>query len=168
MDTARGLLQAARDELERSEIADVYKANDSPEESSGLLKVISIAERKLRKVIRSPPAAEKEVTDAFESLLVGADIEFTRESENLVYSSKTYIPDFVVTRLSLAIEIKLSAKAGREKEVIGEINDDILAYKTKYRNQLFVVYDTGFIRDVDRFAETFEAQEGVLVRVVKH
>jgi hypothetical protein len=52
--------------------------------------------------------------------------------------------------------------------VIGEINDDILAYSTKYGNILFVVYDCGFIRDVERFSGHFEASKGVLVRVVKH
>ena len=56
----------------------------------------------------------------------------------------------------------------REKELIAEINDDILAYKTKYRNLIFIIYDLGYIRDVDRFAEAFEASEGVIVRVVKH
>lgn len=56
----------------------------------------------------------------------------------------------------------------REKEIIAEINDDILAYRTKYGNIIFGVYDLGYIRDVDRFAETLEGTEGVIVRVVKH
>lgn len=56
----------------------------------------------------------------------------------------------------------------REKEIIAEINDDILAYGTKYGNQIFIVYDNGNIRDVERFCNTFENNEGVLVRVVKH
>jgi hypothetical protein len=64
--------------------------------------------------------------------------------------------------------VKLSGRAGREKEIIAEMNDDILAYKAKYGNILFVVYDVGFIRDVDRFVSQFEQHEGVLVRVIKH
>ena len=60
------------------------------------------------------------------------------------------------------------AKEGREKEIITEINDDILAYQTKYGNLLFVVYDVGFIRDIDRFIDSFEKSTNVIVRVVKH
>jgi hypothetical protein len=56
----------------------------------------------------------------------------------------------------------------RAKDVIGEINDDIIAYSTRWKNLIFVVYDLGFIRDVDTFCSAFEAREGVIVRVVKH
>jgi len=68
----------------------------------------------------------------------------------------------------LATEIKFCNRKEREKEVIAEINDDILAYATKYGNMIFVVYDAGFIRDVERFTTHFENNEGVVVRVVKH
>jgi len=51
---------------------------------------------------------------------------------------------------------------------IAQINDDILAYRTKYGNAFFIVYDCGFIRDVDLFISSFEAQGDVYVRVVKH
>jgi hypothetical protein len=66
------------------------------------------------------------------------------------------------------IDVKLCARTGREKELIAEINDDILAYQTKYRNLFFLVYDMGQIRDVERFASSFEEHENVIVRVVKH
>jgi len=33
---------------------------------------------------------------------------------------------------------------------------------------LFVVYDTGFIRDIDDFIGAFEKQGNVMVKVVKH
>jgi hypothetical protein len=167
LDAARGLLQAAHDELNRSEMGDVFKAKDGPEESSGILRILGIAERKLRKAIRQPPTKEKEVQDSFETLLIGADIEYSREAENVQYSTKSYIPDFVVRKLDLAIEMKLCVRPEREKEIIAEINDDILAYKQKYRNVIFVIYDVGSIRDVDQFSSHFEENEGVLVRVVK-
>lgn len=67
----------------------------------------------------------------------------------------------------MAIEMKLCGRTDREKEIIPEINDDILAYKQKYRNQIFVIYDIGIIRDVEQFSSHFEENEGVLVRVVK-
>jgi hypothetical protein len=68
----------------------------------------------------------------------------------------------------LAIEVKFCGREGREKEIIAEINDDILAYKTKFGNLVFAVYDCGFIRDVDRFVGNSEEAQGVVVRVVKH
>ncbi len=44
---------------------------------------------------------------------------------------------------------------------------DILAYQTKYANILFVVYDCGQIRDVERFIGSFESHPNVVVKVVK-
>lgn len=168
LDTAKGLLQAAHDELESASLSEVYQGRDSPAEASGILKVLAIAERKLRKTIRELPSREREIQDAFENLLIGADLDFSREAESIEYSSKKYVPDFTLSKLDLAVEIKLSARSEREKEIIAEINDDILAYRQKYGNILFVIYDTGFIRDVDRFVGQFEENDGVVVRVIKH
>ena len=106
-----------------------------------------------------------------ESLFIGADLdkEYTREKENVGYSSKTYIPDFAFKRISVVVEAKLCDSAKREKEIIAEINDDIPAYKTKYGNLIFVVYDKGFIRDRDAFAGSIEqAHQHVIIRVIKH
>ena len=49
-----------------------------------------------------------------------------------------------------------------------DTTDDILAYQTRYPILLFIVYDLGFIRDVDRFIEIFEKIKNVMVKVVKH
>jgi len=95
-------------------------------------------------------------------------VPFSRETVRIEYSSKTYTPDFTMEQLDLATEIKFCPVAGREKDIIAEINDDILAYRTRYGNLLFVVYDVGQIRDVDRFVASFEQHENVIVRVVKH
>ncbi len=168
LETAKGLLEAAHDQLQRREINEVYEGKNTPRESSALVKVMNLTERKLRKIIRKPPATEREVQDAFENLLIGADIPHSRETESIEYSSKTYIPDFTLKQIDLAIEIKLCSRDGREKEIIGEINDDILAYKTKFGNLLFVIYDVGQIRDDDRFAREFEKDDDIVVRVVKH
>jgi len=167
LDAAKGFLMAAMDDLERVGIEGVYEGKDTGPESSGLVKILTLIERKLRKVIRSTPAKERDVQDAFESLLVGADISYSRETEAIEYSSKTYVPDFVFQQLDLVVELKLCNKPGREKQIIAEINDDILAYATKYGNQVYAVYDLGHIRDVDRFSSAFEDKDGVLVRVVK-
>lgn len=168
LDSAKGLLQAALDELQVSELTEVYVGKDTGPESSAIFRLINLLEHKLRKVIRTEPKREKEVQEAVENLLIGADLEYSRETEAIEYSSKTYTPDFTLTRLDLALEIKLCGREGREAEIIAEINDDILAYSTKYGNLLFTVYDVGLIRDVERFINCFEKHEGVVVRVVKH
>jgi len=169
LDTARGVLQAAMDRLHRAtQMGDVYEGKDTGPESSAIINVINLAERSLRKAMRDRPSDEKQVQDVFENLLIGAGVPYSREAERIEYSSKTYMPDFVIRKIDLAIELKLCAKSGREKEMIAEINDDILAYRTKYGNLLFVVYDLGFVRDTDRFAGAFEEYPNVVVRVVKH
>lgn len=169
LDTARGILQAALAELSRTQDLDsLYQGKDTPPESSQLIRIINLAEHKLRKAIHDTPENEKQVQDAYESILIGADIPYSRESERIEYSSKTYQPDFTFDKISLAIDVKFCGRSGREKEIISEINDDVLAYQTKYANVFFVVYDTGFIRDIDRFSRSFEEHDNVIVRVVKH
>lgn len=168
LENARGLLMAAKDELRRVGLEGVYKGKNTGPESSDIVKVINLVEHKLRKAIREEPGNEKAVQDVMEALLLGGDVAYTRESEHIEYSTKNYIPDFSVRRLDLVIEVKLCNRTTREKELIAEINDDILAYGTKFGNQLYVVYDVGRIRDVDRFISAFEQHPNVIVRVVKH
>jgi len=167
--TARGILTAAREKLDsEDDIANLYESKDTGPEASLLIKAINLVEHKLRKVLREPPSSEKELQDAFENLLIGADIPYSRETASIEYSSKTYTPDFTVDRADLAIELKVCLENKREKALPAEINDDILAYQQRYGNLLFVVYDTGNIRDVDRFTAHFEEAQGVVVKVVKH
>ena len=166
---ALGVLMSARDELEEAaSLEEVYHGKNTAPEASEIVSIINIADTKLRKVIRNTPAKETEIQDAFENLLVGADIAYKRESPQITYSSKQYRPDFVVPTADLVIEIKLCNKPGHEKERITEINDDILAYGTTWGNQLFVVYDVGMIRDVGTFKGSLEANDNVVVCVVKH
>lgn len=131
-----------------------------------ILPYFSLSEHKLRKVIRTKPEREKEIQDQFENLLIGADIDFEREGPHIDYSSKAYIPDFSFNSIDLAVEIKLCKT--EEKTFIQQINDDILAYKTKFNNLLFIIYDLGVIRDVDTFKQSFEETENVIVHVIKH
>ena len=168
LESATGLLQAAQDHLKRSDLSQVFEGKSIPQEASAIFRIIDIGERKLRKVFRNKPQNEKEVQDAFENLLIGADVHYSRESETIEYSSKNYIPDFIIKDIDLAVELKFCAKDTREKEIIAEINDDILAYRTKYENILFLIYDMGFIRDIDRFIDIFESNQNVFVRVIKH
>jgi hypothetical protein len=168
LDAAKGLLQAARLELERKGIQSVYEGKNTAPESSAIIRVITLVERKLRKTIREEPASERVVQDAIETLFIAADVEYAKEIDRVEYSSKAYVPDFTLKKIDLAIEVKLCNTAKREKEMIAEINDDILAYKQAFGNLLFVVYDVGQIRDVEKFKRHFEQQDQVIVQVVKH
>jgi REase_DpnII-MboI len=168
LEAARGILLAARDELTRSSIDGVYQGKDTGPEASKLIKIITSVERKLRKLFRDQPTKEKVVQDALESLFIGADVPYSRETASIEYSTKTYTPDFTVPKADLAIEVKLCSRPDREKELIAEINDDILAYRQAFGNLFFIVYDCGFIRDSDRFTQQFEETPSVIVRVIKH
>jgi hypothetical protein len=169
LNSARGLLEAATDELMKSDVKTVYHGKDTAPESSELLKIIHFAEHELRTTIRTQPKEEKEVQEAFENILLTTHIAHQRESVRIPYSSKDYVPDFTFDKIDLAIDLKLCHHdKRREKQIIAEINDDIMAYKTKYGNLLFIVYDIGQIKDVDKFKGNFEAHEGVVVIVVKH
>ena len=168
LEAAKGFLLGAADYLKQRELADVYDAKDTGPEASLILKVLHLTEYQLRKVIRDKPEKESQVQDAFENLLIGATIPYGREVDSIEYSSKTYIPDFSLPKINLAVEVKLCNRSGREKKLPKEINDDILAYRTKYQNLLFVVYDIGYIRDIERFCGSFEEHDNVTIRVIKH
>jgi hypothetical protein len=168
LNQAKGLLLAARDELSSSNISDVYQGKNTAHESSLLIKILSLIDTKLRKLIRIMPNKEKEIQDAFENLLVVADIEYEREAPSITYSSKRYIPDFSFTELDLVIEIKLCTSTTTEKALISQINDDILAYQTKFGNIIFIIYDIGQIRDISRFTQSFENNDKVIIKIVKH
>jgi hypothetical protein len=100
------------------------------------------------------PDEEKDVQNAFAAMLVGSGIDYKRETERVEYSSKTYQPDFTIDELDLVIELKICKRVTRESELIAELNDYTAAFKTRWKNIVFVVYDLGIIRDVDQFAET--------------
>ena len=104
---AKGLLLAAISYLRERELTEVYSAKNTGPEASIILKVLHLAEHQLRKVIRSQPSNEKEVQEAFENLLIGATIPYSREADKIEYSSKTYTPDFSLPKIGLAIEVKL-------------------------------------------------------------
>lgn len=169
LDSAKGLLEAAYATVEDTkDVNTLNKKEDKLEASNLTIRTVNLAEKSLRKVLRDIPANEKIVQDAFENLLIGAEISYSREAENVEYSSKTYIPDFVIKDIQLPVEIKLCNRKGREKELIAEINDDILAYQKKFKSIFFIVYDLGFIRDIDRFSNEFGEQSNVIISVIKH
>lgn len=169
LEIARGLIESGIDLVKRRGMDAVFEGRDTPKEANEIVKIVSLIENGLRKAIRTKPKIEKEIQDKLAALFIGAGLEFTREKEGIKYSTKNYYPDFVFNRIGTVVEIKFCNRAGRDKEIIGEINDYILAFQTKYPNLIFVVYDAeGIIRDVNAFKESFEQQKSVVVTIVKH
>ncbi len=126
---------------------------------------------RLRTAIFSKPGKEVEVQNAIESLLVGRGlskgIDYDRESGKIEFSGKEFIPDFVIQKLNLCIEVKL-LREGRKSEIIEEISADITAYKKTYSHQLYIVYDLGVIQNEAEFKRDIEKSDGVKVIIIKH
>lgn len=123
--------------------------------------------RKLRKCIHSDQFDEKYIQDGLSGLLSVLEYLFNRENVGVPHATKMRKPDFTVESLNLAIEVKLLQKKERLGQIIEEIGADIQAYKKKYNRILFVIYDCGFIQNVDQFIREFE-DNTISVIVVKH
>lgn len=126
---------------------------------------------RLRSAVLLQPQKELDVQDAVETLLIGRGlqkgVDYDREIGRVRVSAKEVIPDFILPRLSLAIEVKLLKPASRVREVIDEINADVAAYSKRYRSLLFIVYDLGHIRDEIEFKHDLEDPGNVSVVIVK-
>lgn len=127
--------------------------------------------KKLRAAIFRTPERENEVQNAIESLLVGRGLEkgidYDRETGKFEFSGKEYIPDFIMNKLGLCIEVKL-IKTGNKSKTIDEINADITAYSKQYERLFFVVYDLGTIRDEYEFKRDIEGCGNIKVVIIKH
>lgn len=123
---------------------------------------------RLRTAIFTVPQKELEVQNAIESLLIGKGMtkgyDYDRETGKFEFSGKEYIPDFIVPKLNLCIEVKL-LRDGKRSRVIDEINADITAYSSHYERLMFVVYDLGVIRDEAEFRRDIESA-GNAIKVV--
>lgn len=126
---------------------------------------------RLRTVIFSEPEKEVEVQNAIESLLLGRGLskggDYDREAGKFEFSGREYIPDFVIPKMSLCMEVKL-LREGRKSKIIEEISADITAYRKEYQRQLFVVYDLGEIQNEVEFKRDIEMTDGVKVIIVNH
>ncbi len=168
---SRALLMAMKKDLEADPAAVLRRPPSEPIPAhplGGIVKVIGLLERRLPGAFRGRPETERDVQNGFETLLAGAEIAYERESDSIVYSSRTYVPDFTFSDLHAALELKLCNRPDCEKEITAEINDEILAYGARYPHMVFGVYDLGFIRDPDQFTRRLETKDGVLLRVIKH
>jgi REase_DpnII-MboI len=126
----------------------------------------------LRRAIFDEPEKEIEVQNVVEQLLIGRGlvkgIDYDREVGRVKVSIKETIPDFILQKLGLAIEVKLAKTVTKSKEIVDEINADIRAYGKEYASMLFIVYDLGTIRDEVEFKQDLEVTDHVTVIVVKH
>jgi len=127
---------------------------------------------KLRSVLFDLPTKEKEIQNGIETLFVGKGygkgIDYDRETGKFNYSGREYIPDFILPKLRMCIEVKLLKDASRTSKIIEEINADITAYSKEYENLLFIVYDIGIIRDEAEFCRDIENNNGVKIAIIKH
>ncbi|MCM3172891.1 hypothetical protein [Paenibacillus sp. MER 99-2] len=132
----------------------------------------SFIKTKLRSVLYEIPQKEKEVQNAIENLFVGKGfnkaIDYDRETGKFNFSGREYIPDFILPKLRMCIEVKLLKDVAKKSKIIEEINADITAYLKEYENVLFVVYDLGVIRDELEFCRDIESNEGIKIIIVKH
>lgn len=126
---------------------------------------------RLRAAIFEKPEKEIEIQNAVETLLLGRGlskgIDYDRESGKLEFSGREYIPDFVLPRMGLSIEVKL-LKEGKRSKIIEEISADVTAYAKSYARQLFIVYDLGVIRDESEFRRDIENAGDIKVLIIKH
>ena len=129
--------------------------------------IATLLEDNLRPAMFADPENERDVQDVIETIFRVRSLDYRREQQSVPYSTKRYIPDFTFDSLGLAVEVKLCKRADREKELIDEVNADILGYQPVYESILFVIYDFGFIRDVALFKSSIELQVGVRVLIVK-
>jgi len=133
-----------------------------------LLDIINLIEKNLRRSFRKLPQNEIEVQDHIETILNARDIKFSRDKVSFEYSSKSYKPDFIIEDLESVVEVKFSNSKKDESKIIAEINDDIVAYKTKYKILIFIIYDLGIIIDEYKFKDDITDNHNVYVKVIKH
>lgn len=168
---SRAFLVAMKTEVERDPAAILRVPPSGPRPAHPLgdiIKVVDLLKRRLPRAFRGRPETERDVQNGFETLLAGAGVAYERESDSIVHSSRTWAPDFTFPDLQTALELKLCHGPDREKEILAEIHDEILVYRTRYPHIVIGVYDLGFIREPDRFLGAFQSHEGVWVRVIKH
>ncbi|HJW41542.1 MAG TPA: hypothetical protein VJ476_09985 [Rhizomicrobium sp.] len=143
----------------------------SPVKEKKVFELVGFFSKNLRRGVIRVPTCEKDVQDVIETLFIGRGDQkgrdYDRETGRVKFSGKEFVPDFVIPSELIAIEVKFVGELGRAKAVIDEMNADVIAFLTKYQRVLFVVYDLGFVRDVNEFGAGLEATAGVSVCVIK-
>lgn len=130
--------------------------------------ILDLVKVNLRPSIFKDPEHEKDIQNVLDVIFRARGLDYRREKVGIEYSSKRFFPDFTFESLDLTVEAKLSTSEKKIKEIVDEINADIPAYQLRYRRIIFVVYDLGFIRDINQFKASIESNPDVYVLVIKH
>lgn len=158
--------------FEKTKTKDIHQELLNPQPRISIADLIEKFEKSLRKVVFEIPKKEFDIHNAVEQLLAGTHYEnkFSRDSDTVVISGRTYKkPDFVFDELNLALEVKLCNSKDDAKKIIEEMNADIIPYTKKYEYVIFLVYDLGFILDVDDFVSDYHNRfSNIRVVIVKH
>lgn len=129
-------------------------------------------EANLRKAILNKPKSEIDIQDNLEQIFIGKGyskgIDYDREKGRTKISIKETIPDFIFPRLDLALEVKFCTSKPKSKTIVDEINADIRSYSKSFSNLLFVIYDMGFIIDIDEFKNDLDNNEDIFVSIIKN
>ena len=127
---------------------------------------------RLRSAVSDLPKTEKDVQNALEAMLIGRGMQkgqdYDRETGRVKVSGKESVPDFIIPRSSLAIEVKFAGRGYRVGQIVDEMNADIAAYSRGYRHLMFIVYDVGNIQNEAEFRKDLESVPNVSVIVIKH
>lgn len=153
-------------------ILESFLRNKSEIKNDEIKNIKYFIQSNLRKVIFQEPEKEVEIQNGIEQLFIGKGltkgIDYGRETGRVSVSIKEVIPDFILYKLNLAIEVKLSKSKTKSKDIVDEINADIQSYGKEYSCQLYVVYDLGSIRDEDEFKNDLDNNKNIHLIVIKH
>ena len=131
-----------------------------------------IEERFRTQFPKLPPSDEKEVQDHlqmfFDAQGYKRGLDYVRERGRVLFSIKEYVPDFALVQSKTVIEVKLLKDGSKKSRMIEEMNADYSAYTKEYNNIIYLVYDLGFISNVEEFKRDFEAKGNVKVVIIKH
>ena len=106
-----------------------------------ILVIRDFLQSRVRSAIFRRPDTERDIQEVVEQLFIGRGMQkgqdYDREVGRVKISSKESVPDFIILKLSLAIEVKFVKNTTRVSEIIDEISADIAAYGKTYRQLLF-------------------------------
>jgi hypothetical protein len=125
--------------------------------------------RALRVSFPERPSNEREVQDRIETILASIGVDYRREKDRTAIGPTTFIPDFTIESLGMALEVKVARTGQGAAEIQRQIAQDVTAYGTKWPHRIFVVYDCdGMIQDPMQFERDNKKHFNVRVVVVKH
>ena len=131
-------------------------------------RLCSYLHARLREFFIKKPTSEKEIQNEIEKLLAARNYRYEREGVMFKFGTKRYIPDFTFPGKSTVLEAKLCKSPERMKAISDEILADIAAYNTRFKHQVFVIYDLGVIRRELEFKREIEKlHSNAVIMIIK-